>query len=126
MVCSHGSNSQTAKPISDVRICVDLTKLNENILREAYPLPSVEFTTGKLSKSKVFSKHDANCAFWQRKLSETSRLLTTFITPWGRYCFNRLPYGISTGSEQFQKCMNNILANLSGVEYEIDDLIINS
>ena len=72
----------------------------------------------------MFSKLDANSAFWQRKLSESSRLLTTFITPWGRYCFNRLPYGISIGSEQFQKCMNNILANLSGVECEIDDLII--
>ena len=112
------------KPNGDVRICVDLTKLNENILREAYPLPSVEFIIGKLSKSKVFSKLDANSAFWQRKLSESFRLLTTCITPWGRHCFNRLPYGISTGSEQIQKCMNNILANLSGVECEIDDLII--
>ena len=86
-----------------------------------YPLPSVDFTLGKLSKSKVFSKIDANSAFWQRKLSESSRLLTTFITPWGRFCFNRLPYGISTGSEQFQKCMNNIL---EGVECEIDDLLV--
>ena len=51
------------KPNGDVRICVDLTKLNENILREAYPLPSVEFTIGKLSKSKVFSKLDANSDF---------------------------------------------------------------
>ena len=94
----------TPKPNGDVRICVDLTRLNENVFREAYPLPSVEFIIGKLSKSEVFSKLDANSAFWQRKLSESSRLLTTFITPWGRYCFNRLPYGISTGSEQFQKC----------------------
>ena len=85
-------------------------------MREAYPLPPVDFTLGKLSGAKVFSKIDANSAFWQRKLSESSRLLTTFITPWGRFCFNRLPYGISTGSEQFQKCMNNILEGLEGVE----------
>ncbi len=58
------------------------------------------------------------------KTFEQSRLLTTFITPWGRYCFNRLPYGISTGSEQFQKCMNGILVGLPGVESEFDDLII--
>ena len=111
----------TPKENGDVRICVDLTKLNKSILREAYPLPSVDFTLGKLSRSKIFSKIDANSAFWQRKLSESSRLLTTFITPWGRFCFNRLPYGISTGSEQFQKCMNNILEGLEGVECEIDD-----
>ena len=114
----------TPKPNGDVRICVDLTKLNKSILREAYPLPTVEFTLGKLSKSKIFSKIDANSAFWQRRLSESSRLLTTFITPWGRFCFNRLPYGISTGSEQFQKCMNNILEGLEGVESEIDDLLV--
>ena len=111
----------TPKENGDVRICVDLTKLNKSILREAYPLPSVDFTLGKLSRSKIFSKIDANSAFWQRKLSESSRLLTTFITLWGRFCFNRLPYGISTGSEQFQKCMNNIL---EGVECEIDDLLV--
>jgi hypothetical protein len=114
----------TKKASGDIRVCVDLTKLNENVLRETYPLTSVEFTISKLSKSKIFSKIDANSAFWQRKLSESSHLLTTFITPWGRYCFNRLPYGISTGSEQFQKCMNDILAGLPGVESEIDDLII--
>ena len=114
----------TPKPNGDVRICVDLTKLNKSVLREAYPLPTVDFTLAKLSRAKVFSKIDANSAFWQRKLSESSRLLTTFITPWGRFCFNRLPYGISTGSEQFQKCMNNILKGLEGVECKIDDLLV--
>ena len=68
------------KENGDVRICVGLTKLNKSILREAYPLPSVDFTLGKLSRSKIFSKIDANSAFWQRKLSESSRLLTMFIS----------------------------------------------
>ena len=61
------------KTNGDVQICVDLTKLNKSILREAYPLPTVKFTLGKLSKSKIFSKVDANSAFWQRRLSESSR-----------------------------------------------------
>ena len=57
-------------------------------------------------------------------LSKESRLLTTFIIPWGRFCLNRLPYGISTGSEQFQKCMNELLEELEGVEVQIDDIIV--
>ena len=64
-----------------VRLCVDLTKLNLSVKREIHPLPSVENTLGKLGNSKVFSKLDANSAFWQRTLSESSQLLTTFITP---------------------------------------------
>ena len=112
------------KPNGDVRICVDLTKLNESVLRETHPLPSVDYTLAKFGGAKMFSKMDANSAFWQRKLSNESRLLTTFITPWGRFCFNRLPYGISTGSEQFQRCMNELLEGLEGVEVQIDDIIV--
>ena len=63
-------------------------------------------------------------AFWRRKLSDDSRLLTTFITPWGRFCFNRLPYGISTGSEQSQKCMSDILEGIEGAEYQVDDVVV--
>ena len=91
------------KQNGEVRICADLAKLNANIIREVHPLPSVEFTLGKLGNSKVFSKLGANSAFWQLKLSEESKFWSTFITPWGRFCFERLPYSILTGSEQFHK-----------------------
>ena len=112
------------KPSGDARICIDLTWLNGNILREVHPLPSVDYTLTKFGGSKIFSKMDANSAFWQRKLSNESRLLTKFLTPWGRFCFNRLPYGISTGSEQFQRCLGAKLEGLEGVEVLIDDIIL--
>ena len=51
-------------------------------------------------------------------------MLATFITPWGRYCFERLPYGISIGSEQFQKVMKEKLEGLEGVECQIDDVLV--
>ena len=117
----------TPKPNSDVRICVDLTKLNQNIRREAHPLPSVDFTLGKLAETKIFYKIDCNSAFWQRKLSKDSRLLTTFITSFGRFCFNRLPSLtalISTGTEQFQKVMTDLLGDIDGVEVQIDDMLV--
>ena len=107
-----------------VRLCVDLTKLNLSVKREIHPLLSVENTLGKFGNSKVFSKLDANSAFWQRTLSESSQLLTTFVTPWGRYCFLRLPYGITTGSELFQRCMAEMLTGLEGVECNVDDILI--
>ena len=50
-----------------VRICVDLTNLNENIPREFHPLPSVDHT--QLAQATVFSKLDANSGFWQIGLS---------------------------------------------------------
>ena len=114
----------TPKPNGKVRVCVDLTKLNEYVQGENHPLPSVDLTLGKLAGAKYFTKLDANSGFWQIKLAESSRPLTTFTTPWGRYCFNVLLYGISSGSEKFQKCMSRIREGLEGVECNIDDVLV--
>ena len=59
-----------------VRICLDPLKLNENIIREAYPLPSVDQSLAQLSGSKVFTKLDCNSGFWQIPLTKESSLLT--------------------------------------------------
>ena len=69
-----------------VRICVGLKHLNESVLRDwVHPLPKVDETLAQLSGAKIFSKLDANSGFWQIPLDKPSRLLTTFITPFGRY-----------------------------------------
>lgn len=107
-----------------VRICVDLTKLNKNVCRERHILPSVEQTLAQLKGAKIFTKLDANSGFWQIKLSEKSALLTTFITPVGRFCFNRLPFGITSAPEFYQKRMSHILSGLPGVVCMIDDILV--
>ena len=114
----------TSKASGKVRFYVDLTKVNQSIKREAHPLPSVDLTPGKLGGSEVFSKIDANIAFWQRKLSDDSRPLTTFATLWRRFCFNRRPCNISMGSEQFQKCMRDILEGIEGAGCQVDDIVV--
>ena len=64
-----------------IRICVDLKPLNDNVIREVHPLPKVDEILAQLSEAKVFSKLDANSGFWQIPFSQSSRPLTTFITP---------------------------------------------
>jgi len=112
------------KPDGNIRICVDLTKLNESVCRAKHILPSVEQILAQLGESKIFSKLDANAGFWQIKLSKESSLLTTFITPYGRFCFNRLPFGITSAPEFFQKQMCTILDGLPGVLCMIDDVLV--
>ena len=107
-----------------VRICVDLKPLNESVLREVHPIPSVDETLGKLAGATVFTKLDANSGFWQILLSEDSCLLTTFITPFGRFCFNKLPFGISSAPELFQKRMSKLLEGLEGVVCHMDDVLV--
>ena len=54
----------------DVRICVNLTKLNESLLRERHGMPSVEYTLGQLAGAIIFTKLDANSGFWQVSLCQ--------------------------------------------------------
>ncbi len=107
-----------------VSICVDLTKLNENVRRERYQVPSVEETLAQISGAKIFSKLDANSGFWQIPLSKKSARLTTFITPFGRYYFNRLPFGITSAPEHFQRRMESILEGVEEVRCHIDDILV--
>ena len=69
-----------------IRICVNLKTLNESVLREVHLMPKVDETLALLAGVTTFSKLDANSGFWQIPLAKDSRHLTTFITPFGRYC----------------------------------------
>ena len=72
----------------------------------------------------VFTKLDANSGFWQVPLAEDSALLTTFITPFGRFCFNRLPFGITSAPEHFQRRMSEVLQEVEGVVCLMDDILV--
>ena len=92
-----------------VRICVNLKPLNQSVLREVHPIPRVDEALAQLAGASAFSKLDANCRFWKIPLSPESRLLTTFIMPFGQFCFNKLPFGILSAPELYQKTMHTIL-----------------
>ena len=70
----------------------------------------------------MFTKLDAYSGLWQVPLAEKSRLLTTFITPFGRYCYNKLPFGILSAPEHFQHRMHPLIEGLQGVLCIMDDI----
>ena len=112
------------KKNGDVRICVDLERLNRSVKRERCTLPTLEDVTHKLAGSNVFSKLDATSGFWQIPLDENTAKLTTFTTPFGRFFFKRLPFGIFLAPEVFQRTMENILQGRNGVVCFTDDVVV--
>ena len=107
-----------------LRLCVDLKKLNHAVKREHFMLPNLDDIAPMLSGSKYFSTLDASSRFLQIPLDPSSSLLTTFITPFGRYCFNRVPFGITSAPEIFQRKMSQLLEGLEGVHVIMDDVLI--
>ncbi|GBO25325.1 Transposon Ty3-I Gag-Pol polyprotein [Araneus ventricosus] len=112
------------KSDGNVRICADLIELNENVMRELHPLPKAEYSLNLLTGAKIFSKLAANSGFWQIPLDKKSSYLTTFITPFGRFRFQRLPFGISSAPEHFQRRMSQMLEGIPGTICHMDDILI--
>ena len=112
------------RPYGRIRIVVDHTKLNESVLRKTYPLPKIDNLLAQISESKFFTKLDCNYGFWQEKLDPDSRFLTTFITPFGRFCFNRMPFGIKSAPENYQRKMSQILEGSECYISIMDDMLV--
>ncbi|UYV63562.1 K02A2.6-like, partial [Cordylochernes scorpioides] len=69
-------------------------------------------------------KLDANSGFWQFGLAKESQKLTTFITPFGRFFFKRIPFGITSAPEIFQRKMTQLLGKIEGVVCFMDDIVV--
>lgn len=91
-----------------LRICRDYAEPNNQIFCERVTMPTVEMLARPV-QARVFSKLDANSGYWQVPLVPTSCQLTTFIMPVRRFIFKRLPFGIATPPEFFQREMLRIL-----------------
>lgn len=87
-------------------------------------MPDVEDTLAKLQGGRLFTKLDADSGFNQVCLDEESKKLTTFLTPFGRYYFNRLPMGISSAPEHFQSQMRQILEGCKFTVCHMDDILV--
>ena len=70
------------------------------------------------------SELDTNSGFWQIELAAESKLLNTFITPYGCFCFNRFPFGITSIPEHSQQRMSEMLHGFNGVAWLVDDIPI--
>lgn len=106
------------------RICLDPIPLNKALKRPNLQFLTLDEVLPELSNAKVFSTVDAKKGFWQVVLDEASSKLTTFWTPFGRYRWTRLPFGISSAPEIFQMKMREVLDGLEGVECLADDVLI--
>lgn len=77
-----------------------------------------------MSWSPKFSKLHSNCGYLQVRLGKESQGLTTFIIPFGRCFCKRLPFGISSAPEIFQREMQKALIDCEGVVCQMDDISV--
>lgn len=77
-------------------------------------MPIVDELLARIGKGMIRSRLDIKDAFLQTELAPESRDITTFITSRGLFRFKRLPFGLVSAPEIFQKVMEEILAGCQG------------
>ena len=105
-------------------MCLDPRELNKSILREHFPMKTVEEVAARVKNAKIYSVLDASNGYWQIRLTKDSQKYTTFNTQFGRYKYLGLPFGIKSSSEGFQRTISQILENIDGCEVIADDILI--
>jgi len=93
---------------------LDPKDLNKNIRREHYYSRTVDEILPSL--------HGKN--YWHVQLDHESSLLCTFNTPFGRYRFQRLPFGVVVSQDIFQRKLNDIYRKIPNVTGIADDIIV--
>ena len=112
------------KPNGDLRLCLDPMDLNEYIRREHYHLPHRSEILSEMADARYFTKMDASQGFYQIQLDEESTHLYTVATPFGRYSFKRLPYGINCAPEIFHAKIQQLFESETGVKVFMDDIVV--
>jgi len=90
------------KPDGDIRVCLNPAELNKVLKDDSHPIPTIESLLLKLQGKKIFSVVDCRDAFHQVPLEPACSFLTTFISPFGKYRYLRLPYGLAVSPEAYQ------------------------
>ena len=113
------------KPSGDVRVCIDMRLANTAIVRDVYPIPTLDELCQDMHGSVIFSKLDLKMGYHQLELDEESRNITTFMTPTGLKRWKVLIMGASTASETYQWTLEHkVFSGLDRIRVISDDVIV--
>ena len=78
----------------------------------------------ELAQSKYYTVKDATSGFWHVPPDFRSSLLTTFNTPWGKYRWLQMPFGLKVSEDVFQERLDRVLRLVPGALGIADDIVV--
>ena len=105
---------------------VDYRGLNSVTRGDGYLIPSIASVLDSISIGKVFAHCDLASGYWQISLSPQDCHKSAFCTHVGLYEFLRLPFGLKTAPNTFQRILNTVFADYlhQWLTVYVDDIIM--
>ena len=110
-----------------LRFCIDLRRLNNRTIKDAYSLPKIESILDSLIGAQIFSTLDLKAGYWQVEMAEECKAYTAFTCgPLGFYECDTMPFGATNAPATFQRLMHDCLGdlNMNWCIVYLDDIII--
>jgi hypothetical protein len=116
------------KPDGSWRMCIDYTSLNKACPKDEYPLPRICQIVNSTASCELLSFLDAYSGYHQISLVVDNEEKTTFITPFGIFCYTKMAFRLKNGEATYQKCVYTVLESQIGrnIEAYIDDVVVKS
>ena len=113
------------KEDGSIRLCVDYRRLNSVSQADPYYMATLEEILERVGTSGCISKLDLSKGFYQIEVEEESIPKTAFITPFGKYQFRRMPFGLRNAPSTFQRAMECVLRGCYRFSAPyIDDIVV--
>jgi hypothetical protein len=108
------------------RMCVDYTSLNKACPKVHFPLPRIDQIVDSTAGCELLCFLDAYSGYRQIKMKESDQLATSFITPFGMYCYVTMPFGLRNVGATYQRCMQHVFRDhiRRTVEAYVDDIVM--
>jgi len=109
-------------------MCVDYTSLNKACPKVPFPLPRIDQIVDYTAGCETLTFLDSYSGYHQIKMKESDQLATSFITPFGMYCYVTMPFGLRNAGATYKRCMLHVFGKHIGstVEAYVDDIIVKS
>ncbi|GKT30068.1 Retrovirus-related Pol polyprotein from transposon 297, partial [Aduncisulcus paluster] len=122
----HCATVIVPKKNGKLRWCVDYRPLNRVTKGMGEVLPVIDDLFQLMGGTKFYAVLDLTSGYWQVEVEENSKKFTSFVTQFGQYEFNRLPFGLKNAPPFFQEGMNRVLTGLIGMVccVYLDDIVV--
>jgi hypothetical protein len=94
---------QRKKGTEDIRVCVDYKSLNSSCVHDPFPTPFTDEVLEQVAGKESYSFTDGFSGYHQVRIVEEDKRKTTFITEWGSFAYNVMPFGLKNAPAVFSR-----------------------
>jgi phage FluMu protein gp41 len=110
------------------KMCVYFTDLNKACKKDDFPLERVDKIVGDVANSEILSLLDMFSWYHQIRVRREDEEKMSFITPFGTFCFVRMPEGLKNAGCTFSRMIAIVLHPQlqKNIFAYVDDIVVKS